>query len=210
MGAKSVEFDVQMTKDSEIVVIHDYILDRTTSGNGFVMDKTLEEIKSYDAGSWYSDEFIGEKVPLLSEVLDLLPDDMTINVESKKAVLEERDVEKKVLDIVNAKNRLNKVIFSSFDHTCLKRLMDIQQLQVGVLISSNMIKPIDYLIQHSIKSYSINQSAAFVSQELIDDAHKNGLKVLSYTVNDSRIAKIFEDIGVDAIFTNYPDIMMKK
>ncbi|PKM51358.1 MAG: glycerophosphodiester phosphodiesterase [Firmicutes bacterium HGW-Firmicutes-7] len=209
MGSKSVEFDVQMTLDGELVVIHDYTLERTTNGRGYVMDTTAKDIRSCDAGRWYSDDFIGEKVPLLSEVLDLLPDDMTIHVEIKKAVYEDRDVEKSVLELVNEKKRVDKTIFSSFDHTCLVKLMNMQELKVGVLIASNMIKPIEYLITRGLKCFSINQSDEFINKDLIKDAHDYGLKVLSYTVNDIRTAKRFEEIGVDEIFSNYPDIMFK-
>lgn len=210
MGSKSVEFDVQMTKDGELIVIHDYTLDRTTNGYGYVMDTTLEMIRSYDAGSWYGDEFIGERVPLLNEVLDLLPNDVTINIEIKKAVYEKREVEKKVLELVMEKNRISKTIFSSFDHDCLINLLDIKKVRVGVLISARLIKLTDYIISSGLKSYSINQSSVFVNKELVTQAHNNGLKVLTYTVNDLRTAKMFEEIGVDAIFSNYIDIMSKQ
>ncbi|MDF1616778.1 glycerophosphodiester phosphodiesterase [Petrocella sp. FN5] len=207
MGAKAIEFDVQMTKDEEIVVIHDYTLDRTTTGTGFVMEKTADEIRDLDAGSWFGDAFIGEKVPLFEALLDLVHPEVVLNVEIKKVAFDQREVEKKVLEIIMKKNRLENTVFSSFDHRCLKNLLEIKKVQVGMLISCNMIDPIGYATLHGIKSYSINQNAAFVNEEFIKEVHKKGLKVLSYTINDRATAEKFKSLGVDGIFSNYPDIM---
>lgn len=209
LGAKAIEFDVQMTKDGELVVIHDYSLERTTTGKGFVMNTTLEDIKSYDAGSWFSEEFIGEKVPTLKEVLEVVPKDVTLNVEIKKLVLDEREIEKKIFKIVSENRDLENVIFSSFDHECLDRLKKNTSARVGVLISSRMLKPIEYLKQNDLVSYSLNQSVAFVNPKMIKEAHDAGLKVLIYTVNEKSIAQRLEEWNVDAIFSNYPDILNK-
>jgi len=72
-GAHAVELDIDLTKDGEIIVIHDDTLDRTTTGKGFISELTLKEIKQYDAGIWYDERFEGEKVPTLEEVFDKLP-----------------------------------------------------------------------------------------------------------------------------------------
>lgn len=69
MNADFIELDVQLTKDGQIVVIHDDKVDRTTDGSGFVKDFTLKKLQSLDAGSWYGAEFKGERIPLLEEVL---------------------------------------------------------------------------------------------------------------------------------------------
>ncbi len=207
MGAKSVEFDVQMTKDGQLVVIHDYSLDRTTTGAGMVMETTYDELKELDAGSWYSREFAGEKVPLLSEVLSVFPSDMTINIEIKKATLETRQVELDVYQLVKDMHLLDQVIFSSFDHQCLKKLLNIEGIRVGVLISSAMIEPITYLMKNGLNNYSLNQNADFIDETFVKNAHAKGLKVFSYTVNTKKIGQYFESIGVDGIFTNYPDLL---
>src|SRR5699024_7283151 len=70
MKADYIEIDVQMTKDGELIVIHDTTVDRTTNGTGNVGDLTFEEIKQLDAGSWFSDEYAGEKIPTFEEILD--------------------------------------------------------------------------------------------------------------------------------------------
>ena len=207
MGAKAIEFDVQVTKDNQVVVIHDFTLERTTTGKGYVMDKTLEEIKSYDAGSWFSNEFKGEKVPTLSEVIDIIPEDVIMNVEIKKAVFEKRNVEEYVVEVLKEKNRINNSIISAFDHFILERIMKKDIIKTGTLLDNAMINTVDYLETRGLKSYSINQAKEFVSEELVKEAHDNELKVYSYTVNDVVTAKLFERMGVDGIFTNYLDIL---
>jgi glycerophosphoryl diester phosphodiesterase len=70
MGIGEIELDVHFTKDSQIIVIHDETLDRTTNSTGPVCDWTLEELQSLDAGSWFDEKFSGEKIPALGETLD--------------------------------------------------------------------------------------------------------------------------------------------
>ena len=83
MGAHMIEFDVRMTKDGHLVIMHDKTVDRTTNGKGLVSELSLKQIKELDAGSWKSEKFKGEQVPLLSEALAVIPDDIWINVHLK-------------------------------------------------------------------------------------------------------------------------------
>jgi glycerophosphoryl diester phosphodiesterase len=70
-GADAIEFDVHLTKDEELVVHHDYYLGRTKQGSGHIGDYALAELKALDVGGWFDAKFAGEKMPMLSEVLDL-------------------------------------------------------------------------------------------------------------------------------------------
>ena len=82
-GSDMIECDVRLTKDEEVVVFHDRALDRTTNGKGPVEQRTLEELKRLDAGSWFSSKFSGERIPTLSEVLHLLEGRAFLNIELK-------------------------------------------------------------------------------------------------------------------------------
>ena len=79
-GAHMIEFDVQLTKDRKLVVIHDTTVDRTTDGKGKVSDLTLKKIRQLDAGAWKSPEFAGEKIPTLQETLAVMPKTIWLNV----------------------------------------------------------------------------------------------------------------------------------
>jgi glycerophosphoryl diester phosphodiesterase len=83
LGAHMIEFDVQMTKDSQLVIIHDASLDRTTNGAGLVSELTLKEIKTFDAGSWKSQKYIGERIPTLKETLEIMPKNIWLNIHLK-------------------------------------------------------------------------------------------------------------------------------
>lgn len=82
-GAQMIEFDVWLTKDKQMVVIHDATVDRTTNGNGKISDLTLNEIKQLDAGGWKAPEFAGIKIPTLQEVLSEMPYNIWLNVHIK-------------------------------------------------------------------------------------------------------------------------------
>ena len=104
------EFDVQRTKEGELVCIHDSTLDRTTSGNGNVADKTLPEIRALDAGGWFDPRFAGEKVPTIDEVLKLIAEygqhEILIAVDLKA-----KDVETGVVRLAEKHKVLHRLIF---------------------------------------------------------------------------------------------------
>ncbi|HPO15329.1 MAG TPA: glycerophosphodiester phosphodiesterase family protein [Candidatus Hydrogenedentes bacterium] len=81
--APMIEFDVQMTKDNALVIMHDATVDRTTNGKGKIVDLTFDEIRALDAGGWFDPKFKGMKVPTLKEVLDVIPTTILCNVHLK-------------------------------------------------------------------------------------------------------------------------------
>jgi len=83
LGTHMIEFDVRMTKDKKLIIMHDRTIDRTTDGTGFVNELTLDEIKRLDAGSWKSYRFIGEKVPTFKEALEVMPKNIWLNIHLK-------------------------------------------------------------------------------------------------------------------------------
>lgn len=83
LGAHMIEFDVQMTKDNQLVIMHDASVDRTTNGKGLISSLTLEEIQRLDAGRWKSEKFKGEKVPTLEEALRVMPQNIWLNIHLK-------------------------------------------------------------------------------------------------------------------------------
>ncbi len=83
LGAQMIEFDVRLTKDKIPVIMHDKSVDRTTNGTGLVSDLMFKEIRTFDAGSWKSEKFKGEKVPTLQEVLDVIPNNIWMNIHLK-------------------------------------------------------------------------------------------------------------------------------
>ena len=83
LGAQMIEFDVRLTKDGQLVILHDETVDRTTNGTGKIEDLKLEQVRQLDAGSWKSLDFQGEKVPTFAEALAVMPDNIWLNVHLK-------------------------------------------------------------------------------------------------------------------------------
>src|SRR3989449_9127876 len=112
-----VELDVQLTRDGEVVVMHDWTLERTTDGAGAVSDRTLAEIRRLDAGAWFGPAFRGTRVPTLAEVLAAVA--LPVNVELKP--VGDDGLEARALAGVESAGALGRVVFSSFEAGAAQR-----------------------------------------------------------------------------------------
>ena len=125
-----LEFDLRLTLDKEVVVIHDATVQRTTSGAGEVRDYTLAELKSLDAGGWFAREFEGLKIPTLAELCELLREypDVLCNVEIKPSpdAIEAADL---AIDVLNRYGYLPRCVFTCFDAEVLTHIHDTHGLK---------------------------------------------------------------------------------
>lgn len=134
LGAEMVELDVHRTKDGHLVIMHDDTVDRTTNGHGAIKDLTLKELKDMDAGSWFSSEFNGEKVPTFGEVLEWAKGKVKIDIEIKNSV-QYPGIEKDIVGHLKAMNMDKDVIITSFDPSCVKNVKSIDaEIKTGVLL----------------------------------------------------------------------------
>jgi glycerophosphoryl diester phosphodiesterase len=197
LGVDMVELDVYVCKTGELVVIHDDRLERTTNGRGCVWEKTLEELKNLDAGK-------GQKIPTLKEVFDLINKKVQINIELKGENTAEPVSEAIKYFILQNGWKEEMFLVSSFNHQELKKFKELMpNIRIGILITEI---PINYAkIAQDLNAWSINPSMEFINQTFIDDAHSRGLKVLIWTVNSSEDIKRMKSLGVDGVFSNFPD-----
>lgn len=192
--ADAIEIDV-FAVENQLVVIHDHYLQRTTNGIGSIYDYTLAELRRLDAG-------LGQQIPLLQEVLDILPSEMWLNIELKGD-----NTAVPLLQLLNEREAsgysLNNLLISSFNHHLLAWLKQQKpQLKLGALIYG---LPLDYAaIAQQLQAHSLNCDIGFINQKLVDDAHARGLKVYVYTVDQPDEIDRLKCYGVDGIFTNYP------
>ena len=192
-----VELDVYVCKTGEVIVFHDHRLERCTNGTGHVMEKTFSELRSLDAGK-------GEKIPTLTEVLDLIDNQVAINIELKGP-----GTAYPVFQIVDqfikeGRYTLDRFVISSFNHPELNHFKALApEAAIGCLISCI---PADLAaIAETVQAEYLNVCGEFISQELVDDAHRRGLKVMVWTVNELDDIAYIKGLGVDGIFSNYPD-----
>jgi glycerophosphoryl diester phosphodiesterase len=202
-GCEGIELDVHLTADEEIVVCHDLTLDRTTNGKGLIVEKSLSEIKTYDAGSWFGDDFKGETIPTLDEVFDLVPDTIMINVEVKYSY--ECRMENKLVEFLRRRNRLNHVIVSSFDHKCVRRIKQMEpEVKIGLLYQSNLLDPTAYAHSFDVEVYSLHPYFQMLDIEDVRKATENGIYVYPYTANEEKDLLQLSDFGVSGIITDFP------
>ena len=193
--ADGIEIDV-FCVENQLVVIHDENVSRTTNGSGLLQDFTLKQLQQLDAGS-------GQQIPTLWQVLQLVNNQTLLNIELKGA----DTAEPLVTLLKKAETQLgtdpDKLLISSFNHHLLKQIKEHRpDLKLGALTAS---LPLDYAAFASeLGAWSVNCDKGFINQDLVQDAHQRGLKVLVYTVNDAVTAAKMRQLGVDGIFCNYP------
>lgn len=199
-----VELDVHLTLDGELVVIHDESIDRTSNGFGYVKDYTLQQLRAYDYGSWFSDEFASEKIPTLGEVLDVfVGTNHLINIELKTDVFPYEGIESLVIKEVSMHQMTERVIISSFNHESLQIVKQIAPyIETAALFEELLTDFTTYTSQTSANAIHVKFSAAI--RKSVRNALEEGAIIRVYTVNDIEYVKTLQQLGVHAIFTDDP------
>lgn len=204
-GCDAIELDIHLSADRRVVVCHDATIDRTTNGSGTIADMTAEELQQYDAGSWYGESFKEERLPLLDEVLDLVPASVEINIEIKSH--EHPDVVETVLALLESRHRLNSVFFSSFGHDCMLRLKRASPAaRIGLLYDNDDDYP-TFFERNQIEGFSLHPYHRCFDSTSVEAARKHGLQIYPWTVNDSECMKEMIRAGASGIITNYPKLL---
>jgi glycerophosphoryl diester phosphodiesterase len=207
--ADYIELDVQMTRDGELVVIHDIVVDRTTRARGKVGEFTLAELKELDAGSWLRSEFEAELIPTLREVLDEYYGKIGILIEFKAPWLYP-GIEQKVASLLkeypieNLKEE--EIMVQSFDHQSMKKFKRlIPEIPVGILVYKGNHLAYSKLKEFSTYADYVNPRFDLVTLDLINQIHSNDMKILTWTLGDPADIDPFIKARVDGIITDYPD-----
>jgi glycerophosphoryl diester phosphodiesterase len=212
-GADRIEFDVQLTADGVAVVIHDDDLDRTTDGKGPVGGRRLDEIVGLDAGAWFGAEFRGTRVPTLDETLALARERIAVNVEIK-AGARVSSLAEAVVALLARHRLLGTAIVSSFDPQAIagaRRLHEDLRLEILHDDASRPPGPddLDRALRLGASGFSVSREEIAAVPWLPGEAHARGLGLKVYTVDDPAEAVRLAALGVDGIFTNRPDALLK-
>ena len=205
MGADGFELDVHMSKDRELVVIHDETVDRTTDGTGYVKDLTLAQLKALDARNGM-DAYPGARIPTLGEVFDLIRDTRhTVNVEVKTDEYFYPMIEEKCLALAAEKGVEDRVIYSSFNHHTLLKLRRLKpDAKLGMLFGDIMLEPWVYARQLHV-DYLHPMKMNIYIPDFAENARNAGYGINLWTVNDAQTMTFCLERQV-GIITNYPDI----
>ncbi|MDD6194635.1 MAG: glycerophosphodiester phosphodiesterase [Lachnospiraceae bacterium] len=206
MGADGVELDIQLTKDDQIVVIHDETIDRTSDGKGYVRDYTLEELRRFNYNKT-KPEVEWADIPTMAEVFDLLkPTGLFINIEIKTGIYFYPQIEEKILALAKEKGMEDRVCYSSFNHYTVKRVQELEpSATVGFLYADGPIDMPEYGVKHGVQAlHPALYNLQF--EGFVEECHKKGLLLNVWTVNEEEHIRKCCDLGVNAIITNYPDL----
>lgn len=203
-GADGLELDVQMTKDGELVVIHDEKIDRTTDGTGFVKDYNLKDLRKFDAGFHQKTIVKKEPIPLLEEVLAWLSEtDLVCNIELKNSIIPYEGMEEKVISMVRDFNLSEKIIISSFNHYSIVYSYRLApEIEIAPLLSEGLYMP--WIYAQSIRAKGFHPHWRAAPDEIVEAALESGIEVRPYTVNkDLELERLFK-INCSAVITDDP------
>ncbi|MCY8927838.1 glycerophosphodiester phosphodiesterase family protein [Bacillus subtilis] len=210
MNADMIELDVQLTKDRQIVVIHDDRVDRTTNGSGFVKDFTLEELQKLDAGSWYGPAFQGERIPTLEAVLKRYHKKIGLLIELKGHP-SQVGIEEEVGQLLGQFSFSINNIVQSFQFRSVQRFRELYpSIPTAIITRPNF----GMLSRNQMKAFRpfanyVNIKYTRLNRLMIGSVHKNGLTIFAWTVNNQKTAAKLQAMGVDGIVTDYPDFIIK-
>lgn len=195
LGAQCLEIDVYLV-DGRLVVFHDDRLERTTDGAGYLADQRFDDLRALDAGN-------GERIPTLEEVFDTLDRRAGINIELKGPGTA-RPVVERVRQYRSRGWGDDLILVSSFDH---RQLAEVRRLDPRIKIGALHVGlPVDdAAFAAALGAYSVHSSIEFIDQRFVDDAHARGLRVFVFTVNHPDDIRKMAALGVDGIFTDFPD-----
>ena len=209
-GIDMIELDVRLTKDEEVIVLHDRTLQRTSTGNGPARNYSLEEIRRLDAGSWFHPMFVEQRIPTLSEVFRQIGSRLWVDVEMKSDLLHREPpglLEEKVIDVVRTCGMDERVMFSSFNHQLLLNIKRINSSAItGVLF--------DFLhdfgrspskLAERVGAKVFKCATRELTRRMVHDAHTHDIAVYVYTLNSVPGVKRMLTYGVDGILSNNAD-----
>lgn len=209
MGSGGIEIDVHLSADGYPVVIHDNRLERTSNGTGLVKDKSLNELKGLDFGSWFSEEFKNEPIPTLEEVFDLISNiSILLNIEIKSGGIVYLGIEEIIAGLVKKYRMEEKVIISSFNHHSLSMLKRAApEIKIGLLYSESLEKPWEHA--KKLGAEAIHPSYTSISPEVVKASNENGVLVNPYPIDNPEHIRLAIQAGVDGIITNVPDVAVR-
>jgi len=209
LGADGIELDVQLSRDGEVVICHDFNVDKTTNASGRVSDFTLSALKQMDAGSWFGEEFAGETIPTLDETIERVGSRLLLNVELKTGAIRANGLEEKVGDIIQKRDFHSRVIVSSFNPFALLRMHRVDpRIDLGLLHAPDLPFYLrDPWLRHLIPFQAMHPERKMADEAYMRWARKRGYRVNVWTVDDPDEMRRLISLGVNGLMSNKPDVL---
>ena len=214
LGFSSFETDIHRTKDNIIVVCHDYKINNVSDGIGKIADYSLDLLRSYDFGSYFSDSFKNLRISTLDDLLELVKKETAsgiMNIEIKSPKNGENGIVEQLIESVKKHGLFDRLLISSFDEKLLLHAKKIAaDCRTGLLYPgpksavSTMYPP--FRIAKEIGAYSLHPFHKTLNKEIVNLAHSFGFKICAWTVNKKTDMQKCLKLGVDALITDQPEL----
>jgi len=211
LGIKWVEFDVMQAWCGEVIVFHDDELNRITTQTGLVTQHPYSYLRTLDAGSWRDLSFSGERIPTLMQTMEVLDSvNMNVNIEIKGL---SNQIEKLVLSVLKQMafyltHQRSRILFSSFSIEALRLLRQHSaKCQIGLLLHEWLPNWQEICVE--LNCVSVHVYDKILTHETVRQVKKMNKVLLCYTVNDFERASQLYAWGVDALFSDFPDLILK-
>jgi glycerophosphoryl diester phosphodiesterase len=215
IGSDWIELDVHTTADGVVIVHHDTTVDRCTDGQGTIRNMTLEEIKRLDAGIHMGDQFRGERIPTFEQTLDAIGDGrIRLCVEIKGASTDDYiRTAHATVQILQRRGFLRHAVIASFNTACLRAVKGWEPLlatsldptpQDGTLTPWELCQQLLACGGNGLQHWHGTLTA-----EIVEEAHHHGVCLWAWTTNEEADMRRVMDLGVDAIMTDYPDVLRR-
>ncbi|MET3696397.1 glycerophosphoryl diester phosphodiesterase [Bacillus oleivorans] len=228
LGADVLEFDVHITKDGHLVAIHDATVDRTTNGTGKVDSFTLEELKELDAGFTFQDEngnYVyrgkGVTIPTVQEIFEAFPDQyMMIEIKDDNPPERMDETVQKLWQLIHTYGMEDQILVVSFDQNIVDsfKVLSGHQVALGggreevksfVISSMLSIQPLYRPKVHGFQLPLREGELDLTKKYVLENAHRRGMKIYYWTINDRETMEMLIERGADGIITDRPDLLLE-
>jgi glycerophosphoryl diester phosphodiesterase len=203
-GCDLVETDIHVSRDGALICMHDAEVSRTTDGKGRIKDMTVDEIKKLDAGSWFGERFRGQRVPVLSELLEWARTRIPLVIEIKGDPLPAPGIEAALLSELRRYDLVEQVMVIGFHHDSLRRIKDLEpRVATGLTYSCRLYDTVG--AARATRADSIRPHWSYWSQELVQQCHKAALTTHAWVANDEKMTAYLCEMGIDSLGVDFPD-----
>jgi glycerophosphoryl diester phosphodiesterase len=209
MGAPAMELDIRETSDTRIVVLHDESLKRTAGLRALIGEVPYSQVANLEAGAWFDKRFAGERVPLLEHVLEMAKGKAEMHVEVKGG---KPGMERRLLDLLRRTGFLPGAVVSSFHPEILKKLRELdKRVRLGYLVAGGPLSLPNKAVSEAkgLRCESVHLSLNQANARWVRAVKDHGMTALVYTVNKAEELTRLEKLGVEGVFTNYPDLLSR-
>jgi len=203
-GADAVELDIYLSKDNRVVVMHDSNTKRTASQSYTIAETHSEVLRTLDAGSWKNEQYKGEKIPFLEEMIATVPSNRKMVIEIKCGI----EVLPALQQVVNGCGKRDQLVFIGFGWETILATKQLFSSNACYWLCSSAPEVSAKMSEAAQKGLNgINLNNKIIDEETVKKAKALGLEVLSWTIDDPEEAKRLIQLGVTGITTNRPDLI---